>query len=329
MKFGVRLPQDGPFASEKNIRLIAGLAEELGYDSIWVHDHIHWPYKSKYHLSAGTKEAVDRIGNPPYLYESLITLAYVASITSHVKLGTAAIIAPLRHPLLLAKQLSTLAVLTDSRMIISLCLGGGEDVEREYQMMNIPWNKRGQIMEETLKIIREVCFSDREKHSFEGKFFKFEDFTMFPKSKPFPIWYAGRSVKALERAARLADGWIPGLNQTVEKFKKELPILQSNLKQNGRDPSTFTIALETFVYIGKTPEEVKEVTSATFKERGISDLSWTFCGTIDEINSRLEAFKQVGVSYFELKFMGHAFDKILGDIKMFAKEVVPSWSRVS
>lgn len=302
------------------------MAEELGYDSVWVHDHIHWPYESKYHLSAGTKEAVDAAGNPPYLWESLMTLAYVAGITEHVKLGTAAIIAPLRHPLLLAKQLSTLGALTDSRMIVSVCLGGGEDVVREYQMMNVPWNKRGRIMEETLKIIREVCFSVREKHDFHGKLFRFEDFVMFPKCKPFPIWYAGRSVQALERASRLADGWIPGLNQTVERFKKELPILHSYLKQNGRDPANFTIALETFVYIGETADEVRDVTSATFKERGVSDLSWTFCGTVRDIESRLASFKEVGVSYFELKFMAHTFDKIISDIRKFAMDVMPSWT---
>jgi alkanesulfonate monooxygenase SsuD/methylene tetrahydromethanopterin reductase-like flavin-dependent oxidoreductase (luciferase family) len=326
VKFGARLPQDGPFASKENIVLVAKLAEEYGYDSVWVHDHIHWPYESKYHLSAGTKEAVDNLGNPPYLYESLTTLAYVAGLTERIKLGTAAIIAPLRHPLILAKQLSTLAALTDSRLIISVCLGGGEDIMREYQMMNVPWNKRGQIMEESLKIIREVCFSDKEKHSFRGKYFKFEDFVMFPRCKPFPIWYAGRSVEALERAARLADGWIPGLNQTVNRFKKELPILELYLKKNGRDFTTFTVALETFAYIGETEEEVREVTSTTFKERGISDPSWTLCGTIQDINRRLEAFKDVGVSYFELKFMAHTFDKIIKDIKVFAKDVMPSWT---
>jgi alkanesulfonate monooxygenase SsuD/methylene tetrahydromethanopterin reductase-like flavin-dependent oxidoreductase (luciferase family) len=327
MKFGVRLPQDGPFASKENIVKVAKLAEQLDYDSVWVHDHTHWPYPSKYHLSAGTKEAVDKLGNPPYLYETLVTLAYVGSITEHVKLGTAAIIAPLRNPLLLANQLSTLGALTDSRMIMSFCLGGGEEASKEYEMFNVPWNRRGRIMEETLKILREVCFEEGKKeHSFQGRIFKFDGYVMYPKCKPFPIWYAGRSEEALERASRLADGWLPGLNQTVGRFKKDLPVLESYLKKQGRDLSKFTIGLETFVNIGNTSEEVQSATSATFKERGISDQSWTFCGTTKEISERLEALKNVGVQYFELKFMSHNLDKMLNDIRAFSSQIVPSWT---
>ncbi len=327
MKFGIRLPQDGPFASQQNIVRTAKLAEQLNYDSVWVHDHIHWPYASRYHLSAGTKEAVDNTGNPPYLYETLMTLAYVSSITEHVKLGTAAIIAPLRSPLLLANQLSTLGALTDSRMIMSFCLGGGEEATKEYEMFNIPWKRRGRIMEETLTILKDVCFEGNKKeHSFHGKVFNFDGFVMYPKCKPFPIWYAGRSEEALERASRLADGWLPGLNQTVDRFKKDLPVLESYLNKQGRDRGNFTVGLETFVNIGNSNGEVNEATKMTLKEREITDTSWTFCGTIREINERLAAFKTVGVQYFELKFMSPNFEKMLNDIKTFSNEVAPSWT---
>jgi alkanesulfonate monooxygenase SsuD/methylene tetrahydromethanopterin reductase-like flavin-dependent oxidoreductase (luciferase family) len=327
MKFGVRLPQDGPFVSSENIVKVAKLADQLDYDSVWVNDHVHWPYQSKYHLSAGTKEAVDNFGKPPHLSESLMTLAYVGGITEKVKLGTAAIIAPLRNPLLLAKQLSTLANLTDSRMIMSFCLGGGEEASKEYEMLGVPWNRRGRIMEETLKILRDVCFEGSKKeHSFQGRIFKFDGFVMYPKCKPFPIWYAGRSDEALERASRLADGWLPGLNQTVDRFKKDLPVLESYLKKQGRDRSKFSVGLETFLHIGSTTAEAQEATRATFKERGISDPSWTFCGTIREINDRLESFKGVGVQYFELKCMSHTLEKMLEDIRTFSSQVVPSWA---
>jgi alkanesulfonate monooxygenase SsuD/methylene tetrahydromethanopterin reductase-like flavin-dependent oxidoreductase (luciferase family) len=130
----------------------------------------------------------------------------------------------------------------------------------------------------------------------------------------------------LERASRLADGWLPGLNQTVGRFKKDLPVLESYLKKQGRDLNKFSIGLETFLHIGNTPTEAQDATKATFAARGITDPSWTFCGTVREINDRLEAFKGIGVQYFELKCMSHTFEKMLEDVKTFSSQVMPSWT---
>src|SRR5580698_10321766 len=120
MKFGVRLPNSGPLANRENIVRVAGEAERLGYHSVWVHDHVLWGSdQHRTHLSAGSAEALTEAQRPNF-YESVTTLSYIAGRTSRIRLGVAVIVLPLRNPLVLARQLANLDVLSEGRLILGV-----------------------------------------------------------------------------------------------------------------------------------------------------------------------------------------------------------------
>ena len=101
MEFGIKLPHSGALAGVDNIRRVALEAEELGFDSVWVHDHVTYDTDWYVHRSSGLIEQCE--GMEPHFYESLSTLTYVAGFTDRVKLGTAILVLPLRDPRVLAR----------------------------------------------------------------------------------------------------------------------------------------------------------------------------------------------------------------------------------
>ncbi|MAH21546.1 MAG: hypothetical protein CMO12_01895, partial [Thaumarchaeota archaeon] len=123
MRFGVRLPNSGPFAIPSVVLEVARKAERLGYDLLTAHDHIPWGESQKYHFSAGTVEALDKTDSKLNFYESSTVLAYVAAATTRIKLLPAAFVLPLRHPLVLAKQVATLNQLSGGRLIFCASIG--------------------------------------------------------------------------------------------------------------------------------------------------------------------------------------------------------------
>ncbi len=133
MKFGIRLPNSGPLATRKNIVEVADSAERLGFESVWVHDHILWGTEQhRTHLSAGSAEALDESQKPNF-YESITTLSYIAGRTSNVKLGIAVLVLPLRNPLVVAKQLANVDVLSEGRLIVGVAPGAPSITRHEFE----------------------------------------------------------------------------------------------------------------------------------------------------------------------------------------------------
>ena len=157
--------------------------EEAGFDSLWVGDHIIW--------------------NGPHL-EGLTTLAMYAARTRRLTIGTAILILPLRHPVMVARMLSLMAYITNGRVVAGLGVGG--ENPGEFQACGIPHHQRGQIMDESLEIIRRLWTQDHV--SYEGKHFHLDDVSLDPKPPKIPIWLGGRSEAAYRRAAKFGSGWI-------------------------------------------------------------------------------------------------------------------------
>jgi alkanesulfonate monooxygenase SsuD/methylene tetrahydromethanopterin reductase-like flavin-dependent oxidoreductase (luciferase family) len=337
MKFGVRMPHDGPFASKRSIVKVAKEAEALGYDSVWVHDNIYHGEEGKYHISAGTKEAVDKVGYETHFYESLSTLNYVSAVTERIRLGVAAVILPLRNPFVLAKQVATIQEFSGGRLILGVCVGSTtQSAQQAFKALGVPHNKRGRIMEEYLPVLRAILSG--QEMDFEGKYIEYHSKDLLPGFYPRPkhvdIWYAGSpkvipkkfGPPAIRRTAKYCDGWIPGMGYTVSKFEPAIEKLKVYMEKYGRKMSEMEIALETFGCFTRTKQETESIAGETYKARGITDLSWTFIGTPAEINDRLEAFKETGVNYFEIKWMVPDVDTMLSHIKAFAEEIMPSWT---
>src|SRR5262249_37565967 len=137
MKFGLLLPNYGPTASPEIITSSARLAEDVGFDSVWTTDHVLVP-----------KEQAVPYGN---LLESLIALTIAASATSRIRLGTSIIVMPQREPVLLAKQLAALDLMSGGRLILGI---GSGWMEPEFRYLNADFKQRGKIFEESLQAMR-------------------------------------------------------------------------------------------------------------------------------------------------------------------------------
>ena len=242
MKFGIALPNFGRYAKRDEILSIAKTAEALGFDSIWVSDHIVIPESHK------------GFGN--VFYEPLTTLTYVAALTTKIRLGTSVIILPYRNPIVLAKTVSTLDVLSNGRVILGVGAGW---LKEEFQALGVSYEKRGTMTDEYIQILKMLWSQERPK--FIGMYNKFEDINFLPKpiQKPYPpIWIGGHSRKAIERAVNHGDGWHP-VGLTPYEIKEKAKYINKLLVEKKRRKSDFVISLRKNLQIKRDSEkEIKE-----------------------------------------------------------------------
>ena len=190
MQLGMHLPHAGSQATPALIKRHAQRAEALGLSDVWVSEHIIVP-RAQFPRS-------------PLFYDPILTLTWVASVTERVRLGTSVIVLPMRHPLPLAKELSTLHNLSGGRLILGVGVGW---LEPEFAALGVPFNERGRRMDEGIAMMLAVWGEDPV--SFKPRHIPavIDDMRMLPQPvKPIPIWIGGSSEAALARALRL-DGW--------------------------------------------------------------------------------------------------------------------------
>jgi probable F420-dependent oxidoreductase len=191
MRVGIHLPHIGRKAGPEAIRRAAVQAEELGFDDLWVSEHIIVPKDAAYPPSA-------------IFYDPVLTLTWAAACTTRVGLGTSVLVLPMRHPLPLAKELATLQNLSEGRLILGAGVGW---LEAEFAALGVPFSERGRRMDEGIAMMRAVWGNDPV--SFTARYIPavIEDMRSLPQpEKPIPIWIGGSSEPAIKRALRL-DGW--------------------------------------------------------------------------------------------------------------------------
>jgi len=213
MKFGLILPNYGKEATRYSIIDTALSAESLGYDSIWLTDHLALPQIDG-----------DRFG---HIFEAMTSMAYLAASTRDIKLGISTLVLPQRNPIEVAKSIATLDNLSGGRIILSAGVGWSMG---EYDNLGYDFHNRGKRMDEALKVLRTI-WRGQTKVSFKGKFFQFENMMSSPtpiQSGGPPIWVAGNSIHALNRAVYLSDGWHPNASSPENlqsKLKEVQPLL--------------------------------------------------------------------------------------------------------
>ena len=190
-KTGVCLTNYGDVTSPEASIGTGRLAEELGYDSVWVSDHILVP--PTFGATFG-REFLD-----PF-----VCLAYAAAETTRVRLGTTVVVVPVRSPFAQAKMLSTLDLLSGGRVIFGVGVGWDEE---EFEALGVPFAERGAMTEEYLAIMHELWTSDAP--AFEGRYHRFAGAAFEPKplQRPIPIWMGGHAAPVLRRTARVAQAW--------------------------------------------------------------------------------------------------------------------------
>ena len=210
MHFGVILPNYGRDSNPDGIRRVAELAEELGFDSVWTTEHI-----------IVGPDAVDPYGR---VYDSLVTLGWIAGWTERVGLGTSIVLVPLHNPIHLAKEVATLQELSGGRFTLGVGMGWHED---EYDFMGVPFKGRGRRGDEAIRLMRALWNGERD---FDGEFWSFRDATQEPHPSPVPeIWGGGSSERALRRARELGDAWHPSRGSDadhVRRVKEQHPELR-------------------------------------------------------------------------------------------------------
>lgn len=184
--FGVRVPNSGPPASPAAILRVAKEAEDFGFDSAWVHDHITWSDEiHRTHISSGSD---DGTGNTtPDFYEALTTIAYLVGQVHRVRLGIACVVAPNRNPIVTAKQLATIDVLSGGRLDVGLGLGSPSTVKsREFEVMGVPKKERGRIADDHIRAMKAI-WTDHPA-TYHGEYVTFDDASICPKplQKPNP-----------------------------------------------------------------------------------------------------------------------------------------------
>ncbi len=207
---GVILPNFGEESTAEQIRTTAQAAEELGFDSVWATEHI-----------IVGPEAVDAYGR---VYDPLVVLAWIAGFTGRVGLGTSVVLAPLHHPIRLAKEVATLQEISNERVRLGVGVGWHED---EFRFMGYEYGERGRRTDEAIRLMKALWAGER---SFRGDYWSFEDATFSPLPKIAPeIWVGGRSERAIRRARELGDVWHPTESvgsETLARIKVRYPDLR-------------------------------------------------------------------------------------------------------
>jgi len=225
MKFGIHLPQIGDHVTAEMVGQAARDAEDLGFDSIWVNDHLAVPADAPY--------------PPPTILEPMITLTWAAACTTQIVLGTSVLLLPLRHPVHVAKELASLDILSNERLIVGAGVGW---VEGEFAALGIPFAERGVRMDESIKLIRASWREDPMITETSLITAATKNIRALPQPKrDIPIWIGGNSKAAVTRAKKTGDGW-HGLanNLSIEDLKAIVADLRANTGSN------FRITLRTF-----------------------------------------------------------------------------------
>lgn len=218
---------------------IAREAENAGFESLWVAEHIAIPthYTTYYPRSADGKVPAFYA----HLVDPFIALTAAAQTTKRIRLGTAICLLPQHDVITIAKTTATLDLYANGRLIFGI--GAGWFAE-EAQLFGVQFNQRWRHLREAVEALRELW--SKEEVSYEGEFIKFPPIRIFPKpvQKPFPpIWLGAHDPKyAPKRVAGYADGWFPA-NLPPEKFKETIPEIKRLAKDAGRDPESLEFSV--------------------------------------------------------------------------------------
>jgi len=332
LKFGVRLPNSGPLANRKNIVDVASEAESLGYHSVWVHDHILWGTEQhKTHLSAGSAEALEDSQRPNF-YESITTLSYIAGRTRSVKLGVAVLVLPLRNPLVLAKQLANLDVLSEGRLIVGVAPGAPNITKHEFEAVGADYEQRGKITDEYISALKKIW--NENLPSFSGTFTNFSGAQIFPKplQKNLKVLIGGGergiSPRALRRVVELGDGWVPAY-LTPSEIGEGVVKINEEFWSRKRDPSDLTIVHEMFTAVDSDSSKASVLAAKSLSTNFVSveeGMKRSLVGSPEELERKLELYSSAGVKITELKFVYSEIPSLLKMMKLFAEEILPSFS---
>jgi probable F420-dependent oxidoreductase len=279
MKVGLVVPQFGINATKENLINFVKIADREGFESLWVYDRMLYPItpQQPYPGTPNKREWPDEFKNN---LDPLTTLAFIAANTSKTNLGTCIIDMLFHNPITLAKEFTTIDILSEGRVICGFGIGWSKD---EYLAANIPYEKRGERANEILQAMKKVWTDDIVE--FDGNFYKIPKSIIGPKpiQKPYPkILLGGFSPKTFQRMVKYGDGYIGVLLGSFEYFTNSIKMFNDSIEKSSRTIKDFDLTILTYPYLMKSSSETSNGRPMTGR-------------TIDEIGSDLFKLKSFGV----------------------------------
>jgi probable F420-dependent oxidoreductase len=306
LKFGLVYPDLRGFISPGEL---GKRAEQWGFDTFWVTDH-------------ALKTRLD----------PLTVLAAVSQVTQRLRLGTAVMVVPYRHPYLTAKAAVSVDVLSNGRLMLGLGIG---DLFHEFEALEIDRRVRGRLTDERLDIIRRL-FSE-ENLSFEGKFHHFRDLSLLPRpvqEPSIPIWLGGHwddgfANGVVRRTGRFADGFIPTFTP-VEGYAKAQAQISLHAEEAGRDPAEIEWGAQLWTYVADNTAQGQRVGGETLKQRmGLDRLDYlqgTAIGSAKDCIDAIERYAAQGVTEFNLSAVCEPAEMV-AQYRRIAEEILPHFKR--
>jgi len=293
-------------------------AEQFGYNAVWATDF----------LTPTPGYAVPDAGAPNW-YEPLISLAFCAAKTKSIKLGTGVLLAPLRDPVILAKQVATLDRFSNGRFLLGLGLGMCRD---EYEAVRPRDRKarRGKLMDECIETLRLLLAHGEERPSYSGEYAAFNPIRLDPKpvQDPLPIYVPGRATESLERAARFGLG----LMVPAPMARERLEALRPHAERFGRDVAEIDLIAEGEIRLARSHEQAVRDYRASRHGKFRVDirgadfdqvLAANWIGTPDAVCDKIDAVARHGVRHFNaLHIAGDSMAERLEQMQMFAELVM-------
>jgi alkanesulfonate monooxygenase SsuD/methylene tetrahydromethanopterin reductase-like flavin-dependent oxidoreductase (luciferase family) len=320
-KYGLLLPHFGEHADRDKLLEGAKRAEELGFDSVWVRDHLVFePH--------GEMEKPNRT-----FYDALTTLTAIGAVTKNIELGTGSLI-PFRHPLITALMAGTMTQLLGPRLILGF---GAGTFDHEFEAIGMGEADRVELVRSNAEILRRV-FVENDV-TYKDDYFSFEDVTIEPKpvGGPVPFWYCGGTPRSARLAVEFCDGWMPG-RISMGTLKKRIATIDELSQAAGRTRPTIAVIPPTS--IERTREEaLKDINIpgllawANKAKFAVKPPSGSFetaadlegqliAGNPDEAVEECKKFEAAGVEHlvFDFRFK---FDKWFDQIELLGTEVLP------
>lgn len=330
MQFGLGIPtcREGRtypcgFADLPQIGALAREAEHLGFDSLWANDHL-----------ATQRAVLAEQSEPANFYEPLITFAYLAAQTTRIRFVVATIVAPLRQPVLLAKQAMTLDRASQGRLVLGLGIGANRE---EFEIAGNPPPKanRGRMMDEMVDALRRLF--ERDRAAFVGEYYRFEEIAVHPKpvQRPMPIYLGATAPEGIRRVARVADGWIVS-SASPEKMRDGIGVLREGIAEAGRAPHAVQTCVQLWVSIGETAAEARSVLDGSIHftqmrarrpEASADDHARAFAshdllGSPDQIRERIAEYADAGVDHLGLIVLARDMDELSRSARLLGEAVL-------
>jgi probable F420-dependent oxidoreductase len=302
-------------ATPQSLATLARTGEELGFAIISVSDHVIIPkaINSTYPYNESGTFTGSASGE---CLEQLSLLSFLVGVTSSAKLLTSVMVLPHRPPVLTAKMLATIDVLSSGRLIVGCGVGW---MREEFEAIGAPsYDERGSVGDEYIRAFKELWTSDDP--AFEGKYCRFANVTFAPKpvQKPHPpIWTGGESPAALRRAGRLANAWYPiGTNPrfpvgTPAQFAEYAARVKHHATEAGRDPSSLD-----FAYSASWYNDQQAQTLPDGQRRPLT-------GTPQQIADDIKRYEELGVRHMMVYLQGETQAQILERMRRFADRIMP------